>query len=121
MLPYIYKFSSILILLGMIRSREHENRFKLLCSAYIRVNSIGCPKKCARFKVRVIVVLLGWRHWNFNICHLSFLRSVVMESYTKEQRVITVKKFYYNICYKIKSCVLIGTLFITVISLLKHS
>jgi len=57
---------------------------------------IGCPNKSARFKVRAIVVLLGWRHWNFNICHLSFLRLVVMERYTKEQRVIMVKNLLQN-------------------------
>jgi hypothetical protein len=39
------------------------------------------PNKSARFKVRAIVVLLGWRHWKFNICHLSFLQLVVMECY----------------------------------------
>jgi hypothetical protein len=48
----------------------------------------------ARFKVRAIVALLGWRHRKFNICHLSFLRLVVMERYTKEQRIIIVKTHY---------------------------
>ena len=32
-----------------------------------------------------------------------------MERYTKEQRVIIVKKKYYKIYYKIKYCALIGT------------
>jgi len=36
-----------------------------------KVTYIGCPNNSARFKVRAIVVLLGWWHWNFNICHLS--------------------------------------------------
>jgi len=53
-------------------------------------------QKSARFKVRAIVVLLGWQHWNFNICHLSFLLLVVMERYTKEQRVIIVKNSLQN-------------------------
>jgi hypothetical protein len=44
--------------------------------------------------VRAIVVLLGWRHWKFNLFHLSLLRLVVMERYTKEQRVIIVKTHY---------------------------
>ena len=54
----------------------------------------GCPNKSASFKVRAIVVLLGWRHWKFNICHLSLLRLVVMERCTKEYRVIIVKTHY---------------------------
>ena len=53
-----------------------------------------CPNKSARFKVRAIVVLLGWRQWKFNICHLWLLRLVVMERYTKEQRVIIAKTRY---------------------------
>jgi len=53
-----------------------------------------CPNKSTRFKVHAIVVLLGWWHWKFNVCHLSFLWLVVMESYTKEQRVIIVKTHY---------------------------
>jgi hypothetical protein len=44
--------------------------------------------------VRAVVVLLGWRHWKCNICHLSLLRLVVMERYTKEQRIIIVKTHY---------------------------
>ena len=56
----------------------------------------GCANKSARFKVRAIVVLLGWRHWNVNICHLSFLRLVVMKRYTKEQRFIIVKILLQN-------------------------
>ena len=44
--------------------------------------------------MRAIVVLLGWRHRKFNICHLSLLRLVVMERYTKERRVVTVKTRY---------------------------
>jgi hypothetical protein len=44
--------------------------------------------------VRSIVVLLGWRHWKFHICHLSLLRLVVMERYTKEQHIIIVKTHY---------------------------
>jgi hypothetical protein len=44
--------------------------------------------------VHVIVVLLDWRHRKFNICHLSLLRLVVMERYTKGQRVIIVKTHY---------------------------
>jgi hypothetical protein len=44
--------------------------------------------------VHAIVVLLSWRHRKFNICHLSLLRLVVMERYTKEQRVVTVKTYY---------------------------
>jgi len=56
---------------------------------------VGCPNKSARFKVHAIVVLLGWRHWNFNVCHLSFLR-LVMERYAKEQRVIIVKNLLQN-------------------------
>jgi hypothetical protein len=54
----------------------------------------GCPNKNARFKVRAIVVLLGWRHWKFNICHLSFLRLLVKDRCTKEQSVIIVKTHY---------------------------
>jgi hypothetical protein len=46
--------------------------------------------------VRTIAVLLGWRHWKFNICHLSLLQLVVMERCTKEQRVVTVKTRYKN-------------------------
>ena len=53
-----------------------------------------CPNKSARFKVRAIVVLLSWRHWKFNICHLALLRLVVMERYTKERCVIIVKTHY---------------------------
>ena len=34
---------------------------------------IGCPNKTARFKVRAIVVLLGWRHWKFDICHFDLV------------------------------------------------
>ena len=30
---------------------------------------IGCPNKSTRFKVCAIVILLGWQHWKFNICH----------------------------------------------------
>ena len=71
-------------------------------------DAIGCPNKSIRFKVRAIVILLGWQHWNFSICHLSFLWLVVIERYTKEQHIIIVK-IYYNIYYKIKSCALIGT------------
>jgi len=56
----------------------------------------GCTNKSARFKVRAIVVLLGWLHWNFNICRLSFLRLVVMERYKEEQRVIIVKNLLQN-------------------------
>ena len=67
---------------------EHKNKNN--CA------SIGCPNKSTRFKVHAIVILLGWRHWNFNICHLSFLRLVVMERYTKEQRVIIVKNLLQN-------------------------
>ena len=55
---------------------------------------MGCPNKSARFKVHAFVVLLGWRHWKFNVCHLSFLRLKVVERYTKEQRVIIVKTHY---------------------------
>jgi hypothetical protein len=44
--------------------------------------------------VRAIVVQLGWRHRKFNICHLPLLRLVVMERYTKEQRVVIVKTHY---------------------------
>jgi len=58
------------------------------------VVGMGCPNKSARFKVCVIVVLLGWRHWKFNICHLSLLRLVVVEGYNKEQRIIIVKMHY---------------------------
>jgi hypothetical protein len=54
----------------------------------------GCPNKNARFKVRATVILLGWRHWKFNFCHLSLLRLVVTERYTKEQHVIIVKMHY---------------------------
>jgi len=57
---------------------------------------IGCPSKSARIKARAIVFLLGWRHLNFNICHLSCLRLVVMESYTKKQSVIIVKNLLQN-------------------------
>ena len=57
----------------------------------------GCPKKSARFKVRAIVVLLGWRHWKFNSSHLSFLRLVIMERYAKEQRVLIVKRLLQNL------------------------
>ena len=53
--------------------------------------NIGCPNKSARFEVRAIFVLFGWRHWNFNICHLSFLLLVVTERYTKERSIIIVK------------------------------
>ena len=56
--------------------------------------NMGCPNKSARFKVCAIVVLLSWRYWKFNICHLSLLRLVVMEPYNKEQRVIIVKTHY---------------------------
>ena len=55
---------------------------------------MGCPNKSAIFKVHAFVVLLGWRHWKFNVCHLSLLRLKVMESYSKEQRVIIVKTHY---------------------------
>ena len=55
---------------------------------------MGCPNKSTRFKVYAIVVLLGWRHWKFNICHLSLLRLVVMERRNKEQSVIIVKTHY---------------------------
>ena len=44
--------------------------------------------------MRAIVVLLGWRHWKFKICHLSLLRLEVTERYTKEHRVIIVKTHY---------------------------
>jgi len=65
---------------------------------YLRIySSIECLNKNARFKVRAVVVLLSWRHWSFNICHLSFLRLVVMERYTKEQRVIIVKNLLQNL------------------------
>ena len=57
--------------------------------------STGCPSKSTRFKVRAIVILLGWRHWNFDICHLSFLSLVVTERYTKEQHFI-VKNLLQN-------------------------
>jgi hypothetical protein len=53
-----------------------------------------CPNKNARFKGCTTVVLLGWRHWKFNICHLSLLWLVVMECCTKEQRIIIVKTRY---------------------------
>ena len=56
--------------------------------------NMGCPNKSARFRVRAIVVMLGWRHCKFNICHLSLLRLVVMERYAKEQRVIIEKTHY---------------------------
>jgi len=55
---------------------------------------MGCPNKSARFKVCDIVVLLGLRHWKFNISHLLLLQLVVMERYNKEQRVIIVKTHY---------------------------
>ena len=35
---------------------------------------MGCPNKSARFKVWGIVVLLGWRHWKFN---MSFVIVVI--------------------------------------------
>ena len=54
----------------------------------------GCPNKSARFKVHAIFVLLGWRHWKFNTCHLSLLRLVVMERCTEENRGIIVKTHY---------------------------
>jgi hypothetical protein len=54
----------------------------------IRNENIECPNKRVRSKVRAIIVLLSWRHWKFDICHLSFLRLVVMERYTKEHSVI---------------------------------
>jgi hypothetical protein len=60
----------------------------------LKLQCKGCSNKNARFKVRTIVGLLGWRLWKFNICHLSLLRLVVMERYTKEQRVIVVKTHY---------------------------
>ena len=60
-------------------------------------SNIRCPKKSASFKVRAIAVLLGWGHWKLNICHLSFLRLVVMESYTKEERVIIVNNLLQNL------------------------
>ena len=73
----------------------HQHNFNLRIESWGR--SIECPNKSARFKVRCIVVLLGWRHWNFNICHLSFLRLVVIERYTKGQRVIIVKNVLQNL------------------------
>ena len=60
---------------------------------------MGCPNKSARFKVRAIVVLLGWWHWKFNICHLSLLWLEVMECYTKEQRVIVKTHYKYGESY----------------------
>jgi hypothetical protein len=61
---------------------------------YVCVCLKGCPNKCARFKVRATVILLGWRQWQFNVCHLSLMRLVVMECYTKEQCVVIVKTHY---------------------------
>jgi len=56
--------------------------------------NMGCPNKSARFKVCTIVILLGWRHWKFDISHLSLLRLVVMECCNKEQHIIIVKTHY---------------------------
>ena len=47
--------------------------------------------------MRVIAVLLGWRHWNFNISPLSFLWLVVVERYAKEQRGIIVNNLLQNL------------------------
>jgi hypothetical protein len=58
------------------------------------INNKGCPNKSARFKMCAVVVLLGWRHWKLNTCHLSLLRLVVTERYTKGHRVIIVKTHY---------------------------
>jgi hypothetical protein len=55
----------------------------LICRASYK----GCPNKSGRFKVRAIVVLLGWRQWKCNVCRLSLLRLVVMERCAKEHRV----------------------------------
>jgi len=60
-------------------------------------DAVGCPNKSTRFKVHTIVILLGWWHWNFNICYLSFLRLVVMEHYTKEQHIIIVKNLLQHL------------------------
>jgi len=54
---------------------------------------IGCPNKSARFKARAIVILLGWRHWKCNICHLLFLRLVIMDRYTKERVIYFLNKW----------------------------
>ena len=61
----------------------------------VQCSVMGVPTRALQ---RAIVVLLGWRHWKSNICHLSFLLLVVMERYTKEQRVI----YFLN-----KQCVLL--------------
>jgi len=74
----------------------------------VRTVCRGCPNKSARFKVRAIVVLLVWRPSNFNICHLSFLRLVVMERYTKKQRVIIAKKFIAKFITKLNLALLLG-------------
>jgi len=65
--------------------------YDLLQTVWSTATRTGCPNKSTRFKVRAIVVLLGWQHWKFNICHLSFLQLVVTEHYAKEQRVVIVK------------------------------
>jgi len=70
---------------------SYEKRiYRAAVSRSLKNTGIGFPNKSARCKVRAIVVLLGLRHWNFNICHLSFLRLVVMERYRREQGVIIV-------------------------------
>jgi len=77
---------------------------------YINTHDIGRPNKSARFKVCAIVVLLGWQHWKFNTCHLVLLWLLVMECYTKEQRVIIVKTHYkYGESYVETVCKLHGT------------
>ena len=63
---------------------------------FLRIAVVLCPNNSARFKVRTIAVLFGWRYRNFNICHLPFLQLVVMGRYTKEQRVIIVKHLLQN-------------------------
>jgi hypothetical protein len=67
---------------------------------WCRVACKGCPIKNAKFELRAVVALLGWRHWKLNICHLFVLRLVVMERYTKEQRLLMVQTHYkYGECY----------------------
>ena len=96
----IYKcYTRAWISLHIFRNKNHivfkpTQKMKLNPLKTKRMCYKGCPNKSARFKVRAIVVLLGWRHWKFNICHLSLLRLVVMERYTKEHCVIIVKTHF---------------------------
>ena len=81
---------------GHMPRPSHSSRFYHPHEYLYTYIYILCPNKSARFKVWAIFVLLGWRHWKFNICHLSFLLLAVMERHTKEQSVIIVKNWLQN-------------------------